>query len=277
MRREEVDLGDERVGDAAAAEAAGPAHDQHHAEPAVGQRRLGARERQPVVGREDHERVVGESGRRARPAPRRRPGRASARSPCRPPCRAASRACRGGCARRQRVERVAHRGRLEEVAVGLEEADRQEERLRSAARAGAPTAAGATGRDLRGRRSRRPGRSRCRPGPRDVLLADQRRRVAGVAQRVDEVVVVVGEPVAAVRQARASRCVWLYCAGQQARRGCPSRPARRRTPGGTAAPGRRGAGCSASGPGGRTAGCSARCRANGGRRCSEAKSRSIVL
>ena len=46
-RREEVDLRDERLGDAAAVEAAGPAHDQHHAEAAVGQRRLGARERSP--------------------------------------------------------------------------------------------------------------------------------------------------------------------------------------------------------------------------------------
>ena len=83
--------------------------------------------------------------------------------------------------------------------------------------------------------------------------------------------VVVGEPVAAVRQAQHPVRVAVL-AGQQRGAAAASRRARRRTPGGTAVPGRRAAGCSASGPGDRTAGCGARCRANAGRRCSDAKS-----
>ena len=119
----------------AAVEAARPAHDQHHAEPAVGQRRLGAREREPVVGGEDHERVVGEvvlvervEHRADALVERARAGLVGRH--------VAARLGRvGQVGRRQRVERVAHRGRLEVLAVGLEEADREEERLRRRARA----------------------------------------------------------------------------------------------------------------------------------------------
>ena len=199
-RREQVDAGHERVVDAAAVEAARAAHDQRHAEPAVAERRLRARERDPVVRGEDHDRVVrqlllverAEHGadamveaargllERRHVAPRdRRVGQV------------------GG---RQRVERVAHRGRLEVVAVGLEEADREEERL---ARAVAQQRHGG-GRDVM---------DLGRVGVADevvaevlgvggdVLLADHRGPVAGVAQRVHEVLGRIGELEPAMGQA----------------------------------------------------------------------------
>ena len=185
-------------------EAAGPAHDQHHADPAVGQRRLGAREREPVVGGEDHERVVGEVV-----LVERVEHRADALVE-----RARARLVGGHVAprlgrvgqvgRRQRVERVAHRGRLEVLAVGLEEADREEERLRRA-----------LGDQLQRRRRDLVDvvvvdvddvvvAEHVRVA-REVLLADERGPVAGVAQRVDEVVAVVVELEAAVGEARSSR------------------------------------------------------------------------
>ena len=131
-RRIQVDLRDQRLRHAAAVEAARAAHDQQHADPAVGQRRLRARERQAVVGREDHQRVVGdvllvervEHGADALVE--------------RPRARLVGRhvLARLGRVRqvggRQRVQAVADRRRREVLAVRLEEADRQEERLRRA-------------------------------------------------------------------------------------------------------------------------------------------------
>ena len=124
--------GDQRVDHPAAVEPARPAHDQRDADPAVVQRRLGAREREPVVGGEDHQRVVDELVlvERLR-APRPRPGRATARWPCRTPCRGASRVVRD-VLRRPRVQRRRRPTRREELAVGLEEPDREEPRLAAA-------------------------------------------------------------------------------------------------------------------------------------------------
>ena len=226
---------------------------------------------EPVVGREDHERVVGElvlvervEHRADAVVERARAGLVGRH--------VAPRLGRvGQVRRRERVERVAHRGRLEVVAVGLEEADGEEERLRRARRAAARAAAGATSSRVRGVDRRRRGRSRGPPGRRETCCSPiSVDRVAGVAQRVDEVVVVVVEPEAAVREAQHPVGV-RRLAGQQRGAAAASRSAPRRTPGGTAGPGRRAAGCSASGPGGRTAGCSGRCRASGGRRCSASR------
>ena len=197
---------------------------EHDAEPAVAQRRLRARERQAVVGREDDERVVGQAllvervqdradalVERARAGLERR--------------HVGARLGRVGQVRgRRAVERVAHRAGLEELAVGLEEADREEERLRR------PAAEQLLGRgrdrvDLRGadvddvvvaEHARVDG---------EVLLADERRPVAGLAQRVDDVAAVVVELPAAVREAGHPVDV-RPLAGQQA--GAAARAGRRR-------------------------------------------------
>ena len=55
-RREDVDVGDELVARVAAIEA-GAAQDQHHADAAIEEARLGRRERESVIGGADHERV----------------------------------------------------------------------------------------------------------------------------------------------------------------------------------------------------------------------------
>ena len=125
---------------------------------------------------------------------------------------------------RNRVERVAHGGRLEVVAVGLEEPDREEERL-----------ARPLAQQLHGR-----GRDVLRLAGvgvgdvvvaevlgvgRDVLLADHRRPVAGVAQRVQEVLARVLEREAAVREPEHAVGV-RPASGQQ--RGAAGRAGRRR-------------------------------------------------
>ena len=198
-RREQVDPRDERVVDAAAVEAARAADDQRHAEAAVAQRRLRAGERDPVVGREDHDRVVGdlllvERAEHGADAVVERARRLLERRHVAPRDRRVGQV--GG---RQRVERVPDRGRLEVVAVGLEEADREEERL---ARAVAQQRHGG-GRDVVDLGG---------VGVADevvaellgigghVLLPHHRRPVAGVAQRVEDVLGRVGEPEPAVRQ-----------------------------------------------------------------------------
>ena len=115
---------------------------------------------------------------------------------------AASRACRGP---RSGAE----------LAVGLEEADRHEERLRST-----------VAQRLESRSARRRPRDGCRPRHLvvadharvlgDVLLADQDRVVAGLAQRVDQVLAVVVERPAAVGEAEHAVVVAVL-AGEQRR------------------------------------------------------------
>ena len=246
-------------------EAAGPAHDQHHAEAAVGQRRLRAREREPVVGGEDHDRVVGELVlvERVEHGADAVVERARARLVG---GHVAPRLGRvGQVGGRQRVERVAHRGRLEVLAVRLEEPDREEERLRRAL----------GDQPQRGRRdlvdvvvvdvddvvvAEHAGLAR------EVLLADEPGPVAGVAQRVHDVVAVVVELEAAVGQPDHPVRV-RPLAGQQARAAARAGGRGAERVAGTAGPGRRAAGCSASAPGGRRAARSGRCRASGRRRC----------
>ena len=172
----------------------------------------------------------------------------------------------GQVGRRQRVQRVAHRGRLEVLAVGLEEPDREEERLRRplgdqlAARPARPRRRGGCRCRPRGRSRARPGRAR--GAARRPARTSSRRRAA------------CGRGGGRSRRARSPR--WARpdhpvrvrpLAGQQRRRGCPSTSARRRTPGGTAGPGRPAAGCSASAPDARRAARTGRCRASAGRGC----------
>ena len=113
----------------------------------------------------------------------------------------------GRCAGGSAVEGVAHRAGLEELAVGLEEPDREEERLRRTA-AQELRAAGAI-EWTRGRRCRRRGRSPGRRVDGQVLLADERGPVAGVAQRMHDVAPVV---VRAVHPRWASPIMPLTCA-----------------------------------------------------------------
>ena len=109
----------------------------------------------------------------------------------------------GQVVRWQRVQRVAHRGRLEVLAVRLEEA-RPRGRTAPAARCAISAHAPPAPRSRRDCCRPRPrGRSRGRPGRlREVLLADQPGPVAGLAERVHDVVLVVGEPLAAVGEAQ---------------------------------------------------------------------------
>ena len=109
---------------------------------------------------------------------------------------------------------------------------------------------------------------------RDVLLADQRRVVAGVAQRVDDVVAVVVQRPAAVREAEHAVGVGVL-AGEQA--GAAGRAGRRGAErlAEQHALARRGPGCAASGSRGRTAGRSGRCRASAGRGCSAVSRRRL--
>jgi hypothetical protein len=105
----------------------------------------------------------------------------------------------GQVRRRQRVERVAHRRRREVLAVGLEEPDRQEERLRRMFLDQSPR-----------RRGDRVDVVVLDVGDvvvaehagiaREVLLADQTGPVARVAQRPDQVMAVVVELEAPVRE-----------------------------------------------------------------------------
>ena len=57
-RRVQVEVAHQRVVDPPTGEAPGPPHDEHHADATVVHRRLRVREREAVVGREDHQRVV---------------------------------------------------------------------------------------------------------------------------------------------------------------------------------------------------------------------------
>ena len=125
----EVEVGDHRVLHPAAAEAARAAQDEAHAQAAVEERRLRARERQPVVGREDHERALVEAGALEcgedllhAAVQRPRAGEEVRHV-------AADLGEVGQVLRRQRVALVVGRRGLEEAAVRLEEADGEEERL----------------------------------------------------------------------------------------------------------------------------------------------------
>jgi hypothetical protein len=196
-RREDVDLRDQRVVDPAAVEPARAAQDQRHAHPAVRQGRLAAREGDPVVGGEDHDRVVGHAllveraEHRADPVVEPAGGLLEGRHVA--PRHGRVRQVPG----RQGVQRVAHGGRLEVVAVGLEEADGEEERLRRA-----------LAQDRHGGRRDVVGPRRVGVGDEvvaeilgvlgDVLLADHRREVARVAQRVEDVLARVVEREPAV-------------------------------------------------------------------------------
>ena len=198
--RVEVHVGDERVGDVAAEEAAGPADDQQHAEPAVGQRRLRPGEGQAVVGRQHDERLVGQAGLVE--------GMEDGADPLVQRAGAGLEAGHvvpglgrvGQVRRRDAVQGIAHGAGLEELAMGLEEADRGEEGLGRAAEQ--QLARGRGDRvDLRradvddvvvAQRVRVPGH---------VLLADERRPVARPAQWVHQVAARVGQLPPAVGQA----------------------------------------------------------------------------
>ena len=177
----------------------GPRMIMQHAQPAIRQGRLAARERQPVIGGQDHERVVGELllVERAQDGADAVVERAGALLERR---HVAPRDRRVGQVRgRDRVERVAHGRRLEVVAVGLEEADREEERL---ARAVAQQLHG-RGRDVLRLAGVGVGddvvAEVLRVGG-DVLLPHHRGPVAGRAQRVQDVLAGVLEREPAVRQ-----------------------------------------------------------------------------
>ncbi len=197
--RVDVEVADRRV-DHLSRREAGPADDHHHPDAAVEEGRLGAGEGDAVVGRADDDRVLDQAEvvqgveDCADPLVERAGaglelGHVAARH-------LRVRQVRG----RQRVEGVADRGRGGEFAVGLEEADRHEPGLR---------------RRLAQRLDRQRGDElgvvlvdrddlvvADHPGvERDVLLADQDRAVAGGAQRVDPVLLVVVQLPAAVGEA----------------------------------------------------------------------------
>jgi hypothetical protein len=178
-------------------EAPGPAHDQHHAEAAVGQRRLRAREGEPVVRGQDHDRVVGEAVLVERVHDRADAVVERARAGLVRGHVAARLGGVGQVRRRQRVQRVAHGGGREVLAVGLEESDREEER------APVPLAdqlqrGGCDRVDVMGVEVDDVVVAEHAGVAREVLLADQPGPVAGVAQRPDQVVAVVVEREAAV-------------------------------------------------------------------------------
>ncbi len=268
----DVDVRDQRVGCLAAREPARPAHDQHHAEPAVGHRRLGAGEGDAVVGGADDQRVgrmaVALEGIQHRAhAAVERPGAGDEGGHVPP---GLGRVREVG--RRLEVELVAGQ-RLEELAVRLEEPDRQEEGL-----------AGRFAEQVD--RHRRDVVDAVRVdlddavvadlvrALRDVLLADQRRAVAGVPEAVHDVVAVVVERPAAVGEPEHAVGVRVL-AGQQAgaagrarRRGAerlPEEHALLRQPLDPGCRDRRS----------RRAGRTARCRASGGRRCSAVSRRRL--
>ena len=60
--REQIDVTDQRVDHLAAAKAARPAQHQHHAGAVVGEMAFHPRERDAVIGGDDHQRVVGQPG-----------------------------------------------------------------------------------------------------------------------------------------------------------------------------------------------------------------------
>jgi hypothetical protein len=199
-RRVDVEVADEAVEDAAAEEAAGAAHDHHHPDPAVIQGRLRVGEGEAVVGGADDQGAVLE------------PALVEAvEDGADPLVERAGAGLEGGhvgaglrrvrqVRRRQRVERVADRGRDPVGAVGLEEADRHEEGLLGGAEAldrGRGDVGGVVAVDLDhllvADHLRVLG---------DVLLADQDRAVAGLMQRMDEVLAIVVELPAAVGEAQ---------------------------------------------------------------------------
>ena len=176
----------------------------------------------------------------------------------------------GQVRRRQRVEGVAHRGRDARSSRWVSKKP-TERKQGSGMRPSASIAVGATSAAWLSR-PRSPRRSRSTSGSLgDVLLADQRRAVAGLAQRVDQVLAVVVERPAAVGEPEHAVVVAVL-AGQE--RGAAARAGRRGAErlAGTARPGRPGAGCSASAPGSRRAAPSGRCRASGCRGCSAGRS-----
>ena len=135
-RRVEVELGDERVDDRPPWKPPGPRMISSTPMPRSVERRLRAREGEAVVGGEDHERVVGEAvlvervEHRADALVER--ARAGLEGRHVAPRLAA---CRGGSPAAASRARRARSVGLEVVAVGLEEADREEERLRPRRRA----------------------------------------------------------------------------------------------------------------------------------------------
>ena len=195
--------------------------------PRSDERRLRAREGQPVVRGEHDERVVGQAGLVEGVEDRAHALVQGARAGLEAGHVVARLGRVGQVGGRGAVEGVAHGAGLEELAMGLEEADRREEGLRRPA--AQQLARGGRDRvDLRradvddvvvAERLRVAG---------DVLLADERRPVAGLAQRVDEVARGVGQLPPAVGQARHPVDV-RPLAGQQA--GAAARAARRRAEG----------------------------------------------
>ena len=234
--------------------------------PAIGHRGLGAGEGDAVVGGTDHQRVaaVAVAIERIQHRPHATVKRTGAGN-------------EGGhvAARLGHIGQVRGRPdvvlvalqRLEELPVGLEEPDRHEERLGRRVAQQVDCDRGdvvdPAGVDL----DHIVVADLVRPLG-DVLLADQRRVVPGVAQRVHHVVAVVVQRPAAVGQADHAVGVGVL-AGQADTRGWPSRSRRRRTPCETACLPGRAPGSAGSGSRGRRAAHSGRCHANAGRGCSD--------
>ena len=207
-------MGDHRVDDPAAREAAGAAHDEHHSRAAVVQCRLRVRERQSVVGGAHDQRVVGE------PLPvelvQDRPDALVERAGARLERRhvltrgRGIREVLGG----QRVEGVPDGCGGVEAPMGLEEAHRHEERAARGAQA-----LDRGGRDVV-RAIARHRQDLVIPDDvrvlGDVLLSDQYRVVAGLPQRMDEVLAVVVKRPTPVGQAQ-HPVVVAVLAGQQRR------------------------------------------------------------
>ncbi len=214
-RREEVDVRHERVGDLAAGEPARAAQDQHHADAAVGQRRLGAREGDAVVGGADDERVA----RKARVVERveHRPDAAVERARAggeRGHVARASRPCRAGSPAAARSARRRPTGWKNSRWVSKKPTDRKNGSAGALRRMSIVT--GATSSTRRRRDLDHPVVADDVGPLRDVLLADQRRVVADRAQRVDDVVGVVVQRPAAMREPEHAVGVGVL-AGEQAR------------------------------------------------------------
>ena len=135
--------------------------------------------------------------RRARSAPRRRRGRASARWPCRTPCRGASRPCRAGSPAAASTASRAPRS-ARSTRGGSRRTRSRGRTAPTGARAIRRSAAGATGVDVVRLDVDDVVVAEHVGIAREVLLADQPRPVARVAQRPDQVVAVVVELEAAV-------------------------------------------------------------------------------
>jgi len=224
--RIDVELGDHQIDDLAAVEPVRPAHDHHHPDAAVEQGRLGLREGEAVVGGADDQGVVCESTHVEAVQHRTDALVQRAHTRLEGGHVVAGDEVVGQVLGRQRIERVAHRVRRREVPVGLEEPDRHEERLLRALHR------------VERARSDQPGEVRVETPDfvvadhpwvlRDVLLADEDGAVAGLLQRVDQVLAVVVELPAAMGESGHAVVVAMLT-GQQGR--TTSRAGRRRTEG----------------------------------------------